>query len=264
MEIDNELEAKYGTPDELAKKFDGRIKKQNQEIIQVPENDYRIRPKKSLLDLAKGNIYKHIPTKREHLNISFDEARELMKYIIINSGIDFKFMEGELNIINNLIRYFINDETSIYDLDKGLYISGYYGSGKSRLISLFKQFTDLIEANKFQAFNYKKLNDQIKIKGMKAAENITGYGSLLIDDIGFLNESKIMNYGNTFDLLMTLVNDRYEKWFYHRTRTFYTSNIEISSRDAKKQTIESIYGEGISGRLKDSCNLITYNFQHHR
>lgn len=264
MEIDSELEAKYGTPEELERKFNERLKKYNQATKQAPESKYRVRPEPSLFEVAKDNIYKHIHCKREHLNITFDQAKELLKYIIINSEIKFNFIDEEKLVIDNLIRYFINDNSGQYDLNKGLYISGYYGSGKSRLIFLFKQFTDVIEANKFQAFNYKKINDQIKIRGMKAAENISGYGSLLIDDLGFLNESKIMNYGNTFDLLMTLVNDRYEKWFYHRTRTFYTSNIEISSRDAKKQTIETIYGEGISGRLKDSCNLITYNFQFHR
>jgi len=250
-----ELTAKYGTPEELADKFDKRVKK-----IELPavERKYKVHENESIYDIALKNI-SGINTRRNRsaVDITFDQALDIFKRVIISTNANIKYTPEETLVIHDLVKYFINDNSGSLNLDKGIFITGYYGSGKSRLMSFLKIFTDLMQVNKFEKINYKVLNDGIKVKGIKLAENLTKYSDLLIDDLGFAGESKIMNYGNSYDLLTNIVNDRYEKWFYRGTRTYYTSNLTINQ-------INSIYDEGISGRIADSCNVISFNFEFHR
>lgn len=251
-----QIESKYNLQ-ELRDKQDGKLKLANKDVEDVKRN-YKITPSKSIYEIALENLNSVNKTRiNERLNISFVEAGIIFQSIIQLSGKNLIYTETEKEIIRNLIKYFLNDGTGKYDIKKGIYMYGFYGSGKTQLLQLFQAFTNLLNYNKFDKINYKILNDKIKIQGIKAAENISKYNNLFVDDLGFLNESKINSFGNTYDLLMSIVNERYEKWFYSNIKTYYTTNILIDN-------IKEIYGEGISGRIIDSCNLIKFTETNHR
>lgn len=251
-----QIESKYNLQ-ELRDKQDGKLKLANKDV-EGAAGKYKITPSKSIYEIALENLNSVNKTRiNERLNISFEEAIMVLQAIIRISGKNLIYTETEKEIIRNLIKYFLNDGTGKYDIKKGIYMYGFYGSGKTQLLQLFQAFTNLLNYNKFDKINYKILNDKIKIQGIKAAENISKYNNLFVDDLGFLNESKINSFGNTYDLLMSIVNERYEKWFYSNIKTFYTTNILIDN-------IKEIYGEGISGRIIDSCNLIKFTETNHR
>ena len=251
-----QIESKYNLQ-ELRDKQDGKLKLANKDV-EGAAGKYKITPSKSIYEIALENLNSVNKTRiNERLNISFEEAIMVLQAIIRISGKNLIYTETEKEIIRNLIKYFLNDGTGKYDIKKGIYMYGFYGSGKTQLLQLFQAFTNLLNYNKFDKINYKILNDKIKIQGIKAAENISKYNNLFVDDLGFLNESKINSFGNTYDLLMSIVNERYEKWFYSNIKTFYTTNILIDN-------IKEIYGEGISGRIIDSCNLIKFTETSHR
>ena len=251
-----QIESKYNLQ-ELRDKQDGKLKLANKDV-EGAAGKYKITPSKSIYEIALENLNSVNKTRiNERLNISFEEAIMVLQAIIRISGKNLIYTETEKEIIRNLIKYFLNDGTGKYDIKKGIYMYGFYGSGKTQLLQLFQAFTNLLNYNKFDKINYKILNDKIKIQGIKAAENISKYNNLFVDDLGFLNESKINSFGNTYDLLMSIVNERYEKWFYSNIKTFYTTNILIDN-------IKEIYGEGISGRIIDSCNFIKFTETSHR
>lgn len=191
---------------------------------------------------------------------TFDEGKVVLWECIKNLIPQNKFVQEEKEILNNLLYYFLNMDGP-YDLNKGLYIYGYYGSGKTKLVQIFFDWSKALYFNHFRIFNYKTMIARIRVDGFEAMRNINTSDDLCIDDLGFANQSEINYYGNKINTLSDLVYGRYQKYEYFNSRTYYTSNLVI---EGNKSSIRDIYGDGIAGRIKDSCNVILFDFQHHR
>lgn len=83
----------------------------------------------------------------------YDEAKALFMEVLTERGNqiaisrndpDFKwrFSEKDGVIIKNLIKYFINDPTGIYPLNKAPFFYGGYGTGKTELMMAFQVFCE--------------------------------------------------------------------------------------------------------------------------
>lgn len=194
--------------------------------------------------------------------VSIDEARTILykgcwKNYITNPD----FTPEESDIIAKLLRYFLNDPDGPYDITKGLYIYGYYGTGKTKLMQVFQEFCRAINYYPFGFVNYKNVLRQIQTDGIASIKKIAVNYAICIDDLGFLNEGDIRYFGNKINTLSEIVYERYVKYEHQRTKTYYTSNLIL---EGKKESIQEMYGDGIAGRIKDSCNVIKYSFKPRR
>jgi len=203
-----------------------------------------------------------ISRQKEHTlpPCTFEEGRNILAHCVKNILPQAKFTEEEKNIVNELLKYFLNMD-GLYDLNKGLFIYGYYGTGKTKLMQIFYDFTKALHFNHFRMLNYKTLLTRIRTEGFETMRNINTSEDISIDDLGFANQSEINYYGNKINTLSDIVYGRYVKFEYFNTRTYYTSNLLI---EGDKASIRSLYGDGIAGRIMDSCNIILYDYQHHR
>lgn len=204
-------------------------------------------------------LYSNIPAAP----VNYDQAYELFKYILAVHLPGAVFKDEEKSIIQNLIRYFINDTSGDYSIYKGVYIYGNFGTGKSKLMQLMHHFTHAMQFNEFANVSYKSIFHEVQKDGFKKIPKLKAKQDMRIDDLGFAKETMVQSYGNKADLLEMIIHSRYELWQTHGYRTYYTSNLPISSAKTNIN-IEQMYGIGIAGRITDSCNVILYNFNQHR
>lgn len=163
---------------------------------------------------------------------------------ITKPGKAFEIDESNREIINGLFWWFFNDPRSCYDLNKGIMLKGDMGTGKSTLISIFRQFfIDLgcgfaMSTAMKISLEYAKAGDVDQWLTDKI---------ICIDEIGRENMGK--HYGNELNVVGYLLHERYSMWQNKRVLTIATTN-----KDA--QEIELMYGDVIRDRVKEMFNHI--------
>jgi predicted ATPase len=185
--------------------------------------------------------------------IDFSENESLIKNTFMKSGKNligekFTVLKCQSSIITELLKYFTGNQC-IYDLNKGIYLFGIFGIGKSMLFEIIrKTISDLA---KFDEFG-KKINpngflitssEQI-IETYKHDGNLDYYGyrkesvpiDLLINEFGKKLNDKI--YGtDANELLNSLFMIRYEL-FQRGILTHVTSNSHPDKLDLQPILLE--------------------------
>lgn len=158
------------------------------------------------------------------------------KYFIID--------DSNREIIEGLFWWVFNDPRSCYDLNKGIILKGTKGTGKTTLVTIFREF--FIEIR--QGF---AMSTAIKISLEYARTGEVDQWLtdkiICIDEIGRENMGK--HYGNELNVIGYLLHERYSLW---QTKGICT--IATTNKDA--QEIEDMYGEVIRDRVKEMFNHI--------
>lgn len=183
---------------------------------------------------------------------------EAINYYALKNRI-FNVDENNRTFLNLLCKYFAQDETfeTVHqgELQKGLFVSGTNGSGKtssfqiiqniSRKYNLKKLCFPMIETSKVvEQYNTEKNKDYIVKKYSK--------GKFFFDDLGAENEgNNIFIYGKE-DIFIRIMENRYNEFILKGTKTYITSNLSI--QDIKKR-----YGERVEDRFVQMFNLLELN-----
>lgn len=149
-----------------------------------------------------------------------------------------------------ILKYFMGDENSGYDLRKGLYIFGDYGVGKSYLMYAIQKWLAWIaphSGNGFQIASTEEILQEVA-HGKDGLDKFTFYEGkarhLLINEFMKPVEDKI--YGTSAqNILDHLIMTRYDIFQKHRKVTHVTSNYSPVSAD-----------EAIADRLPEMFNFI--------
>jgi DNA replication protein DnaC len=165
-------------------------------------------------------------------------------------------------IVKELCKYFTLDKTCIYDLKKGLFLTGPVGCGKTSLMNIFK----FNQSNSYQIISANKMAEIFSSEGYegvdKFRQGITtpskdlSFGQekigLCIDDIGTEDEKK--HFGNQSNVILDIIMARYEKAevLKEHNKTHFTSNLDANEIGAK-------YGERFRSRLRQMCNWIDFD-----
>jgi len=161
-------------------------------------------------------------------------------------------VNGLKSLFNDLFLYFIGSEDSTLNLSKGILLVGNPGSGKTLIMTIFKNYAIYNGVNTFQFHDVKTLVKDAEINGIKAIEKFGTTNdypiTCLLDDIGAKNES-VNNYGTTFNVVDELISMRYLVYTKCRKLTHFTSNIYPAE-------IETLYGARAASRLAEMCNII--------
>lgn len=96
--------------------------------------------------------------QRRNKEMEYEDARHrlwaILKFraaeIISATGRDFNFhfQPEQLEVIRGMIRYFINDPASPYALEKGLFVYGDNGTGKTEIMHAFSRFCEQYDLSK--------------------------------------------------------------------------------------------------------------------
>jgi hypothetical protein len=171
---------------------------------------------------------------------------------------DFEVDKWNEDIIWQLCYYFSKDKRFTGSFEKGLFIQGPIGCGKSVLTNYFR----CNQSNSYILISAREVAYQFSKNGYDA---ITRYNApiknhsrneffgqeflgICFDDVGTETEKK--NWGNSENVLMNIILNRYDqKLFRHTHITTNLDGVEI----------ETQYDKRVRSRLKEMCNQIVFS-----
>lgn len=171
---------------------------------------------------------------------------------------NFKIMQEQEAYYFNLVQYFMQKEGQL-DYDKGLFISGDVGTGKTLSMKIMQRLF-----GGFRIVSARHLIREFLIDGVKVIDNY-GRKSFEINSLGNIDIKKPTNYcfddllleevnskfyGNQQNLMAEVLLDRYDMFIGYKMKTFSTTN-------ATPTMLETNYGSRIRDRLKEMCNYVT-------
>ena len=155
--------------------------------------------------------------------------------------------------LKQFLLYFSGDEKCSFDLNKGLFVVGGVGSGKTLLFKIFKEYTKkIIRINSFRAFTSQEIVDNVNVSGIDFLNQFgTGLDypmTCYFDDIASANEN-INRFGTKTNVIEQLLSMRYNVYHRHSKLTHITSNKFLSE-------MEQLYGDRITDRIVEMFNII--------
>jgi DNA replication protein DnaC len=190
----------------------------------------------------------------ENLDFALGYWKEFAKSAIDK---EFEFTSKNLPKIKELIKYSVGDEDFKGYLEKGIFIYGPTGSGKTLMMNILSQIIDLDKVFyyrygqprtfQFKTVTARELCSSYGSKGFEAIDWYAGYNILFIDDVG-TEQERTKFYGTELDVVGYLVEERSRQ----KRITHYTSNLTPDDLNAR-------YGSRVESRIKGECNLLLLN-----
>lgn len=174
------------------------------------------------------------------------------------------FKQDEFNekIFENVCRYFVNDESGEYDLNKGLLIFGHVGCGKTTLMRIMNEnpkssyrivHCKIIADNFLKAGNdaddvireySRPYSNSLHAREFKNGDNM----GICFEDLG--TEDEVTSFGNKRNVLADLILRCYDN-YQLRGRVHITTNL---TKDAIKQ----FYGDRVVSRMQEMFNMVEF------
>lgn len=165
-------------------------------------------------------------------------------------------MESE-KLYLNAVKYFTLDPNCEWDLDKGLFLYGVFGVGKTLFFKVFRAYLNA-HGNGLSAITADELAAEYTLNGFaaimkySAVREIPGYKptELLIDDLG-QGANNVKHFGSHTDVIVEILQRRYRVFTDAYKRTFISTNLT-------PKEIKDLYGEYISSRMQEMFNIILF------
>ncbi len=159
---------------------------------------------------------------------------------------------GELAaIIRQMIMYFINDPACEWPLNKGLFIYGAPGIGKTEIMGIMKAFCDAADLSKrFEMTSLSALYGRARSDKQFDAVQSAVTMDRCFDE--FLRASGAVNYyGDQIDLNEAIIEERY-----NRKQAYGQISYFISNGDT--QTIKSMLSLPVFDRVRGMCTSVHF------
>ncbi|MCB2196764.1 MAG: ATPase [Bacteroidetes bacterium] len=183
---------------------------------------------------------------------------------------NFQLNNFDLKVYKTLIKYFYGDAdfeklNSHYSLNKGIFLHGNIGTGKSRVFEIFSEFTKkYLPEKKFHVVKTSDIADAFYANGLDAIHkhgllsfkmydstpDITKPITKCYDDLG-VEPKLIKSYGNERNVMADILLKRYDLFTKYEMKTFISTNYNADD-------IEANYGDRVRSRLREMCNDIVY------
>lgn len=217
-------------------------------------------------------------TKAEDLNytpkvktdITFDQfasgLERQMTLALKKEKKQLTFNKKNLNTCINLINHQIG--SGEYDIWKGIYLFGAHGQGKSFVLRHLVKYTNHLRfmalynnlpAELIKCLSYKSVISKMR-DDKKYLDSLSG--SIMIDDLGYLGDADVNNFGNKMNAVQDIINKLHIIWETNDHLPFITSNTPTLSiqNDPKgnnpQNQFSAKYGLGTWQRLSQMCNII--------
>lgn len=170
--------------------------------------------------------------------------------IMAKRGVYHRFVVDDNNrdIIRQMHLYITGSDNCKWNVNKGIYLAGKVGCGKTLLMLSFCHILDLITGLNIEMISASQLYKRIIDDGIKSLIN----RPLFIDDLG-REQQEVNEFGNRLRPISELMAMRYETG----ARTFFTSNFKIStlSKGRNEKGEMQGYGEYIGERIQEMTNM---------
>jgi DNA replication protein DnaC len=201
--------------------------------------------------------------KRIKHDVSYETARmilwKIFKEKLAAQNREFYADGNDIEVITNLLKYFIGDASSIYDLTKGICLMGNVGPGKTFLLESFQRFCGELglKERMFKMVSTNDVYDKISSSGNKSITMSRFFkADWCFDDLGD-EPLKYSDYGNELLFMIRIMTKRYEAFSRGKMTTHATSNLDVA--DLKER-----YGERFFDRFKQMFNVVVMTSQSKR
>lgn len=244
-----ELAAKFGTLDQL-KPID------KEQALERVETDFEYSKK-----LAAAMFPKRVTAISFAQQVDYDTACKEFKKIRLERGeikrrssnpeFTWSFSLEDKEIIDELIRYFINDPICIWPLNKGLWIWSAVGVGKTEILQLMSKFTKKLNLSK--SFNFVNMSEEYDTaRNDKNCNNLDKLiqGNKCFDEFLY-RHGDVNSYGNKINLNESLIESRYIRSQKYGQITHLISNVSPLESEA-------ILNTRITDRLMEMCTVVEW------
>lgn len=177
--------------------------------------------------------------------------------------------EGKFNVdesnsyeIGQLLKYFIQDPSCKYDLDKGICIHGPVGSGKTHLLNMFSSFVS--DAGFHNSFTLVSMKD-VNLEVAKDLDALNRYktSNFCFDEV----VAKQVNcYGTTVIPIDEIIQGQYNRFLVGNGKKMHiTSNINLNPTHPREiEILKEMYDIRSIDRLRQMCNFVYLGGQSRR
>lgn len=160
-------------------------------------------------------------------------------------------------IFFNGVKYFTQDPTGEWNLNKGIFLYGVFGVGKTLFFKVFRHYLNAhgrginsITADELVAeFSLNGFAAIMKYSAVRELDNFKPC-ELLLDDLG-QGANNVKHYGSYTDVMVEILQRRYRVFTDAYKRTYISTNLQPSE-------IKDLYGEYISSRMKEMFNIVLF------
>lgn len=191
----------------------------------------------SVCKLSEGEMYKR---KKRFLKVA--------ESVIPGFSID----GCNKQLVTDLFNYF-NGIEGRYNLDKGLWLYGDIGTGKSSLMHVFSEYLKL-DYNGFKVHICDSISNDYSRAGDLDLYTYNQHGYIgrpvwmCFDELG--RETVPANhFGTKLNVMQHILHIRYSLWQSARLKTFVTTNCDPLQ-------VEALYGDFIRDRIREMFNVI--------
>lgn len=197
------------------------------------------------------------PQRRLKKTMDYEAARVIFWRICkgrqASKNEEFEVDEHNKDVIPNLVKYFINDESGAYDLRKGILLTGDVGTGKTLLLANIATFLQMVQSEKaFKVGVCNDIVDQLMAQSYKSKSgiNLKKYysGHWCFDDLGD-EPAKFQHYGNIIRPMDRILSERYKAFENGWCLTHGTTNLNA-------QELNEYYGKRVYDRIKKMFNVV--------
>jgi len=169
----------------------------------------------------------------------------------------FVIDENNKNILEPLIKYFIQDPSGPLDLNKGICIFGGVGTGKSNLMQRMSEFLEDYELETaFKFVSMRNINKEVDQFGLAALDKYM-VEDICFDDIA-VRQTVINSHGTKIMPVDELIDGRNRRFKKKVSRpTHFTSNLDFnpSEKDEMEKLLAS-YDRRSIDRMQEMCNFL--------
>lgn len=157
------------------------------------------------------------------------------------------------------LKYYHSDESCGWDLNKGIYLYGVFGVGKTLFFRAFKAYTEIAGrtfsvitsdqlASRFAKYGFESIDDLcVSRKNLNCNGNPI---NLFIDDVG-QGANSVKYYGSSTNIIVEILQRRYRCLIEAGFLTHISTNLE-------PREIKELYGEYINSRMKEMFNPVLF------
>lgn len=203
---------------------------------------------------------KYLSMRQRHIernksNVSLEKAEEAMKAIGSHIVNPFVIDNANKEVYRDVLTWCLGQEGKL-DLQKGLYIYGNTGTGKTLMMAIMSNVSSFYRVGVFDSngngwnlMEKKARADEICDDYAEDGDiqRWVGYPSLCIDDLGS-EPSETLYMGNRRRVLRSIIEQRADR---ADRLTCFTSNFPPDSDE-----IVQMYGQRVRSRLHQMCNII--------
>lgn len=199
------------------------------------------------------------PKKRKHNPTWTDKLYDQMLLIRETICPGFELTPEIDEIYQRGFKYFHSDETCGLDLNKGLYVYGVFGVGKTMFFKVMLAYLHSINKG-FRYTTSDQLCSNFSISGFEAIEEYSVVHqkmldnaspcNLFIDDVG-QGANDVRHFGTTTNVIVEILQRRYRCFTDAGLMTHISTNLE-------PKEIKEVFGQYIYSRAKEMFNPILF------